>query len=137
MAKKFNRTTINFWLDVFLLCNFLLLCWIAVVLRYVFPPAGSISGWSLWGLDYLVWSDLQFGTLCVMVFAVLLHVMLHWSWVCGVIANWRNKSQGKKSGAQADTGTRTLWGVGLMIAILNVLGVGIAVAALTVQGPTN
>ena len=104
--------------------------------RYVFPVATKTAGWTLWGLDYLVWIDIQFATLCVMLAAVLLHVMLHWTWVCGVVENWQRKRRGAPAGKKVDTGNRTLWGVGLLIVLLNVLGLGIAIAALSVRGPT-
>ena len=134
MSKRFTKTGINFCLDVSLLCVFLLLCWCSVVIRYVFPPGGQAEGWTLWGGDYLLWTDVQFVTLCVFAMGILVHVMLHWSWVCGVIVNRLKRDKG--SAAKIDDGTRTLWGVGLLIVILNVLGVGIAAAALTIQGPT-
>lgn len=137
MSKHFNKTHINFWLDTFLLLAFLLQCWISVVIRYSFPAATLAQGWELWGLDYLVWIDIQFASLCGFAAAILLHVMLHWTWVCGVIENWLRKRRGTPAAAKADTGSRTLWGVGLLIVILNVLGFGIAVAALSVQGPAH
>ena len=134
-TMRFTKTSFNFWLDVLLLLVFLLLIWSSVVVRYVFPPATMTEGWSLWGLDYLAWTDIQFVTLCLMAATVLLHVMMHWTWVCGVIGNWQRK-RGRSVTANQDSGTRTLWGVGLLILILNVLGAGIAVALLSVQGPT-
>ncbi len=133
--KAFNKTNINFWVDVFLLAVFLLLCWSSVVTRYVFPIPTKSEGWLLWGLDYLAWTDIQFATLCLMLATVVLHVMLHWTWVCGVIESWNRKRRGDASIGKADTGNRTLWGVGILIVLLNVLGLGIAVAALSVQGP--
>ena len=133
---QLSKTTINFWLDAFLLFTFLTMCWCSVVLRYVFPVATKSEDWSLWGMNYLAWADIQFATLCVMAAAILLHVMLHWTWVCGMVENWQRKRRGVAAGAKADTGNRTLWGVGLLIVILNVLGVGIAAAALSIQGPT-
>jgi len=136
MSISISKTTINFCLDAFLLCTFLLLCWSSVVIRYVFPPATESEGWTLWGLDYTVWTGLQFAALCVMAAAVLLHVMMHWTWVCGVITNWQRKRMGPSAVVRANTGNRTLWGVGFLIVILNVLGLGIAVAALSIQGPT-
>jgi len=53
--KTFNKTSINFWVDVFLLVVFLLLCWASMVTRFVFPVATKSEGWTLWGLDYLAW----------------------------------------------------------------------------------
>jgi len=136
MSKYLNKTLINFWLDSLLLVVFLLLCWSSILIRYIFPTATDSEGWRLWGLDYLAWTDIQFATLCVFAAAVLLHVMLHWTWVCGVVENWVRKRRGPDATAKADTGNRTLWGVGLLIVICNVLGLGIALAALSIQGPT-
>lgn len=136
MAQRFNKTHVNFWLDVFLLVNFLVLCWTSVIVRYVFPASTDATGWSLWGLDYLVWTDIQFATLCILTAAILLHVMLHWTWICGVIESWQRKRRKEATKPAQDTGSRTLWGVGLLIVICNVLGLGIAVAALSVQSPS-
>lgn len=136
MSQYFNKTIVNFWLDSLLLVIFLLLCWSSIVIRYVFPAATESVGWQLWGLDYLVWTDIQFATLCIFAAAILLHVMLHWTWICGVVENWIRKRRGAAGAAKADTGNRTLWGVGLLIVICNVLGLAIAAAALSIQGPT-
>ena len=137
MAKKaFNKTNINFWVDVFMLVVFLVLCWCSVVTRFVFPVATKSEGWTLWGLDYLAWTDIQFATLCLMLATVILHVMLHWSWICGVIENWNRKRRGTNAAGKGDTGNRTLWGVGILIVLLNILGLGIAVAALSIHDPT-
>lgn len=134
MKQHWSKTTINFWLDALLLILFLVLCWSAVIVRYVFPPALRSEGWTLWGYDYQTWSDIQFASLCVLTAGILVHVMLHWTWICGVVAKYlRKKEDGKPE--PLDSGTRTLWGVGLLIVILNVLGLGIAIAALTIQGP--
>jgi len=72
-----------------------------------------------------------------MLASVILHVMLHWTWVCGVVENWHRKRRGSAATGKTDAGNRTLWGVGTLIVVLNVLGLGIAVAALSVQGPGN
>jgi hypothetical protein len=130
---KLSKTTVNFWLDSFLLLVFLVLCWTTVIVRFVFPAPSKTEGWSLWGLDYLAWSDANFATLCILAAGILLHVMLHWSWVCGVLGGWLRKRQGGPP--KQDNGSRTIWGVALLIAIFNVLGLGIAAAALTIRQP--
>lgn len=129
-----QRTLINFWLDVVLLVVFLAGLWATFVIRFVFPPATLADGWYLWGWTYNHWSDLQFGLICLFALAVLIHVMLHWTWVCGVITSrLLRKRDGKRR--NWDDGTRTLYGVGLLVVILNVLGLAFAAAIMTVQGP--
>jgi hypothetical protein len=130
---KLSKTTVNFWLDSFLLLNFLVLCWTTVIVRFVFPAPSKTDGWMLWGLDYLAWTDISFAALCVLAAGILLHVMLHWSWVCGVLGGWLRKRQ--VGPAKQDNGSRTIWGVALLIIIFNILGLGIAAAALTIRQP--
>ncbi len=118
-----------------MLVLFALLVWISAVIRFVFPPGPNAAGWLLWGWTYSQWSDLQFALLCLVAFAVLVHLMLHWSWVCGVIAShFLSRRDGKKRAI--DDGTRTIWGVAVLILLLNVLGLGLAAAVLTVQSPS-
>lgn len=135
MANSFNKTTINFWLDTFLLVIFLVLCWCTVVLRYVFPIAIQAEGWAIWGLDYLAWTDIQFITLCVLTVGILLHLMMHWTWICGVVESWNRKRRGSAA-PKGDTGVRTIWGVGMLIVLLNIVGFAVAAAALSIQNPT-
>ena len=125
-----SKTVINFWLDVFLGVNFVLLAWISALLQFVFPAAHEAVGWTLWGKDVVAWQNYQFATLCVFGAAVTLHVMLHWTWVCGVI----NKQILRRTVVKRD-GTDTLIGVGLIAVILHVLGLGILLAKWMIQHP--
>ena len=130
----FSRTDTNFWLDTAMLGVFLALIFVSVVVRFVFPTAASTTGWTLWGASLDQWMDYQFGLLGLFCFAVLVHLMLHWNWVCGVVTSRMFRARdGKKR--NWDEGTKTIFGVGLMIVLLNVLGVLIAAAALSIQKP--
>ena len=126
-----SRTNLNFILDSGLLILFTGLVWSSAVVRFVFPPAYESRGWQLWDLGLNEWMNIQFATLSLLALGVLIHVMLHWSWVCGVITS--RLSRGKKG--KLDDGVQTIWGVGLLIVILNILGVAIAVAAVAIQEP--
>jgi len=128
------RTLINFWLDVALLLVFLAGLWCSFVVRFVFPAATLADGWSLWGWTYDHWADFQFVLICLFAMAVLIHVMLHWTWVCGVLTSRLLRRRGGPRRTWTD-GVRTLYGVGLIVVIVNVLGVAFAAAMLTVQGP--
>jgi hypothetical protein len=126
-----SRTLINFLLDASLLVAFAVLIWSTVIVRFVFPPGPDAKGWHLWGLGYDQWATVQFAMVAVLALGVLIHVMLHWSWVCGVVAT--RLIRDKK--AKVDDGTQTLYGVGLLILLFNVLGLAIAAAALSIHGP--
>ncbi|MFM8413238.1 MAG: DUF4405 domain-containing protein [Planctomycetota bacterium] len=121
---------INLLLDAALLVAFTALCFAAVVVRFVFPPGPAAAGWTLWGLDYDAWGGIQFALLAILAGGILVHVMLHWSWVCNVIAS---RLAGR--GARVDDGLQTIYGVGLLIGLLLTVGAGLAVATLTVKGP--
>jgi hypothetical protein len=125
-----SRTLVNFLLDATLLAAFLLLIWISAVVRFVFPPGSVAAGWTLWGFGYDAWNGLQFALVAVLALGILLHVMLHWTWVCGVIAS---RVGGRKG--RVDDGVQTLYGVGLLIVICNVVGLLVAAAALSVREP--
>lgn len=121
---------INLALDALLLVFFVALCAVAVVVRFVFPPGPAAKGWMLWGLDYDAWSGIQFGLLATLAMGILVHVMLHWSWVCNVVA----ASLGSRKG-RVDEGLQTIYGVGLLIVLLNVIGIAVAAAVLTIRAP--
>ncbi|MGD9637165.1 MAG: DUF4405 domain-containing protein [Pirellulales bacterium] len=134
-SRKLTRTDVNFWLDFLLLVLFLALCTLSVILEFIFPVGPQADGWLLWGYGYGEWSRIRFLVLAVMAAAIVLHVMLHWSWVCGVVAS---RLGAKKSGGAAhDDPSRTLWGVGLLIVAVNLIGLVVALAALTIQSPAT
>ena len=122
---------INLLLDAALLMAFTALAFAAVVVRFVFPPGPAAAGWTLWGFDYDAWGGIQFGLLAILAGGILVHVMLHWSWVCNVIAS---RLAGR--GARVDEGLQTIYGVGLLIGLLLSVGAALAAAVLTIQGPT-
>jgi hypothetical protein len=126
-----SRSVFNLLLDTVLLVSFCVLVWSAVVVRFVFPPGPDARGWLLWGLDYDQWATIQFGLIAILTLGILLHVMLHWSWVCGLLT--AKLARNKK--AKIDDGTQTLYGVGLLIVLLNLLGLAVAAAALSIRGP--
>ncbi len=135
MPRKISRTEINFLLDSILLLLFVAVCTCAVILQFVFP-AEKQEGWRLWSRSFSDWSRYQFTLLAAMALAVLLHVMLHWSWICGVLSSRFDNKTTRRTAANDDP-NRTLWGVGLLIVIVNLVGAVIAAAALTIRSPID
>jgi hypothetical protein len=124
-----HSTIINFWLDVGLLILFLAQAWMFAVLHVVFPR-GSGSDWKVWGATPLDWSETLFATFCVFSVGIVLHVMLHWAWICGVIAT---RLLGRKPGK--DDGSHTLLGVGVIVVLVHLLVAGILLAKFALVGP--
>jgi hypothetical protein len=54
------------------------------------------------------WATVQFALVAVLALGILLHVMLHWNWVCSVVAT--RLARDKK--AKLDEGSQTLYGAG-------------------------
>lgn len=121
----------NLLLDIALLIVFVAVCTVAVFVRFVFPPGPAAKGWLLWGLDYDAWNGVQFALLAMLAGGILVHVMFHWSWVCNVLAS-RLSREGR---GRVDGGLQTIYGVGLLIVLLNVIGISVAAAMLSIRGP--
>lgn len=122
-GSTMSRTVVNFWLDCVLAVTFVLLCWVSAVLQFLFPAGVDAAGWTLWGGTADDWRNIQFGVLCTLGLGIVLHVMLHWSWVCGVVAT---KLLGRKSAK--DDASQTLWGVGTLVVVLHLLAGGLIAA---------
>lgn len=128
--SRYN-TMINFWLDVVLLILFMIQAWMFAVLHVVFPR-GAGSDWTIWGATPLDWSESLFMTFCLFSAAIVLHVMFHWAWICGVVAT---RLLRRKAGK--DDGTHTLIGVGLLVFLVHVLIVGILVTRVGLVNSTG
>jgi hypothetical protein len=110
---KTSMAVINFWLDAALFVDMIFIMWVSVLMQFVFPPPTEAAGWSLWGLGFNDWRNVQFGALCVFALLAVEHVVLHWNWVCTVIA-----TQVLRSKIRPDEGSQAVYGVGTFIVIL-------------------
>jgi hypothetical protein len=126
-----SRTVINFVLDTVLLLIAVSLLFTSVVLRFVFPAPAAAAGWRLWGHGYDAWANLQFVLMAIISLAILLHLMMHWSWVCGVVLTKLLRRSARHE--KVDNPSQTLWGVAMLIIVINVLGALVGLAYLTIQ----
>lgn len=122
-------TTINFWLDTVLLILFVVQAWLFGVLQVVFPR-GAGPEWKVWGASSVIWTDALFKTFCVFAVGIIVHVMLHWSWICGVVSTRILKRK-----VSRDNGVQTLIGVGLLVVIFHILALGVLAARMGLVGP--
>jgi hypothetical protein len=128
--KRLSMSVINFWLDTTLLVVLLVLGWEAAVLQFLFPAPTLAAGWTLFGLTYDQWHDIEFATLCTFALGILVHVMLHWNWVCSVIAN-----QILGTRERPDEGKQTIYGVLTLMVLLHVIGAGVILALFFMHRP--
>ncbi len=128
-----SRSAFNFLLDTILLILYSALLCSSSVLRFVFPPAAEADGWTLWSLTYEQWNDVRFGFLAAMTFGILLHLILHWNWVCGFVATRLSKRSAAR--IVLDDGTKTLYGVSMLIVVVTAFGALIGLAVIMVQAP--
>lgn len=129
-SQKVSKSIINFVLDAALLIAAVFLLWVSVMMRMVFPIPTNADGWELWGLTYNRWQDVQFSALSVVALLALEHLVLHWNWVCGIIAT--KIVRVKK---RPDEANQAVYGVATFITLLLTMLAGLAAAMLAVKKP--
>ena len=72
-----------------------------------------------------------FNMLAVLALGILVHVMLHWSWVCGVVGSRLSKWRGRT--VRIDEANQTIYGVGLLVVLFTLMGLVIGAAALNIS----
>jgi hypothetical protein len=100
------------------------------MLPVVFPAPSSAAGWTLWGWNIDQWWDFQFDILCVFAVTVLVHVMLHWNWVCSLVT-----TQILRTRKRVDDSMQTIYGVGTLIILLHLMAAGLIAALWSVHKP--
>lgn len=128
--KTKSRVILNFWLDATLLVTVLFIGWVSAVLHIVFPAPTTADGWVLWGKTFDQWRDIQSTALCVCALLALEHVVLHWNWVCSIIATRIFRVQ-----KRPDEGAQAVFGVGTFIVVLTIVFGGVIAAMLCVRQP--
>jgi hypothetical protein len=127
---KPSRTMLNFWLDAALFVVLGFVMWVTVLMQVVFPPPTAAEGWRLWGWSFNQWRDAQFFGLCTFALLVVEHIVLHWNWVCSVIATKLLRTRNR-----ADEGIQAIYGVGTLIFIGMLMMVSIMAAMWAVRQP--
>jgi len=113
-----RRNTLNYVVDG---ATFLSMCSVAVtgvILKWVLPPGTQREGLTLFGWLRHDWGEVHFWTTVSLGALVVLHVILHWQWVCTTTArliprvDHRRLSPGRRRalGAIAVVGVAALFG---------------------------
>ncbi len=121
-----SRSTLNFFVDLLLASLFLFVLTVVGVVHLTFPPASQASGWTVWGWSYDTWSNAEFIAVALFAICVIVHLILHWTWVYGFVAT--RLARRFNTNASMTSSIKTLYGVMILIIVLTTLG-GILLAA--------
>ena len=88
-----KRNTLNFWIDLVSFCTFFALIVTGLVIYYVLPPCGNCTGGgcaegeaaALSGFGRHDFGAVHFYLALATVALVVVHVCLHWTWVCHTV----------------------------------------------------
>jgi hypothetical protein len=88
MGKTMKRNTINLWIDLLTFIVLFAKIWTGLLLHYVLPPGqGRGKSLELWGLNRHEYGTIHFYLAIAMITLVVIHVWLHWSWICNSLAS--------------------------------------------------
>jgi hypothetical protein len=120
-----DRIQTNLWLD---LASLLVMVGLAATggLIHFILPAGSGHSHQLLGWSRHDIGSIHFYLAVAAIVLLVLHVLLHWNWLCCVVA----KSLGRESPSRR---TRTLWGGGMLLGIALFLVGGLSWSARMVR----
>lgn len=133
VKRKLSKNAVNFIVDACVLVSFGFVMWMASILAFVFPAASEASGWTLWGQDLDFWMAAAAGALTVFAVLVLIHLILHWSWVCSFITSRWSQYRGRR--IVWSESYKTVYGVATLIVALTILCLAVAWAQFSVKGP--
>jgi hypothetical protein len=93
-----GKSRLNYAVDFLTLLLILAMIGTGIVIRYVLPPGSGGHGGGerllLWGLDRHEWGGLHFWLAVALSAVMLLHVALHWKWICGITRRWIGRVRG-------------------------------------------
>ncbi len=78
-----KRNTMNYWIDLFTFIVLFEKIWTGLLGHYVLPPGQGRGHYlELWGLNRHEYGVIHFYLAIAMIVLVVIHVWLHWSWIC-------------------------------------------------------
>lgn len=118
-----KRSALNFLIDVLTFLVFFAKVWTGFLIHYILPPGGGRGhALTLWGMNRHDYGNVHFYLALAMVALIIVHLWLHWPWVCSIMSNLLGAPQPKRI-------RRVLYGTILLL----VMGIVIAGSLLWVE----
>ncbi|HOB75441.1 MAG TPA: DUF4405 domain-containing protein [Phycisphaerae bacterium] len=119
-----RRSRLNFWIDTLALFAMLGLIATGWVIYYTLPAGsgghGRGAAWTLWGWSRHDWGNLHFWLAVGMVGLLLVHLVLHWGWICAMTQSLLPGGNGGTK--RLGTATRTILGGTTLLAFAGLFG---------------
>lgn len=77
-----QRASINYVVDLLTLLAMLGIAGTGLIMKFALPPGSGGAGLALWSLGRHDWGSIHFWCTVALGVLILLHLYLHWSWVC-------------------------------------------------------
>ncbi|UCD30218.1 MAG: DUF4405 domain-containing protein [Planctomycetota bacterium] len=122
-----RRSTLNFLVDLVSLLVMMGMIATGLVIRFILPPGtgglhrhgpGQGRQLLLWGMGRHDWGDIHFWLATILGILLLVHLILHWSWVCVIVR--RLLSAKKTDGTSGHS--QNLYGAGFVIGLIVIFG---------------
>ncbi len=130
-----SRSTLNFLVDMTLATLFGAVLAATSIAEFVFPPGLDSQGWSLWGLEIDGWRSVQVAAIGLFSLGVLLHLILHWNWICGFLTARLSRRWGMR--VKINDSEKTVYGVATLILFLSILGMVVTAAEFSAKPPAD
>lgn len=124
-----NRNWLNFLIDGLTALVVLWLIYTGLLMYFILPPGSGHRGMTLLGLDRHGWGDVHFWTSVAVLALVLVHVALHWSWVCTMVNRMLHRG-GRGPGSRL---RRNLIGVATILLLAGVMAGGLLLARAAIE----
>jgi hypothetical protein len=121
-----RKNTLNFIVDLLTLLAILTMIGTGLIMYFTLPPGSGSRGLILWGLDRHEWGDVHFWSSVALGALLILHVALHWSWVCGTIRRLLHGPSTTRG--RARSGLDNLYGIVFLAALAGVFAALLLVA---------
>jgi len=80
-----KRNMLNLLIDALTALAGLGLLWTGLLIYFILPAGSGKHGLAVWGMGRHDWGDIHFWLAVTCLALVVLHVALHWTWVCTMV----------------------------------------------------
>lgn len=114
-----TRSALNFVIDAVTFMAMLAMIATGLLIRFVLPP-GSGERRALWDFTRHDWGDVHFWLAVGLGGLVVVHLALHWGWVCSFLTRWYAGADAH--GRPKSALRRNLVGAALLLAVTGLIG---------------